>query len=242
MEDWNMHLKKITDGDDAVLKMNMDLVSRRSKLLLCGRYVCFRVFLECVAATASGIIKPHKERWLLIQLAPLLLLSDDIFGTFTRLVGTASSDYLEGIIRVEARKIKQLIPQPSPLFFVLDEAQALTKPLHYFRSDTSPANGQPVLSRIIQDWGLRKQNLIVSGTGLSMAAVERVDGSAVAKYGPGNEAELVRDVGGFDDVGGQQAYLKQYCPSSFLDTSKGKEIMSRVRYWLHGRFVFDAAL
>jgi hypothetical protein len=49
-------------------------------------------------------------------------------------------------------------------------------------------------------------------------------------------------VGGFDDEGGQRAYLEQYFPPGFLDTPEGKEIVSRVGYWLRGRFVFNAAV
>jgi hypothetical protein len=85
------------------------------------------------------------------------------------------------------------------------------------------------------------QDLIVSGTGISMRDVWTVIGSVVAKEGGGNR-ETVTEIGGFDDEGGRRAYLEQYFPPGFLDTPEGKESASRVGYWLGGRFVFHAAV
>lgn len=241
LADLKMRLKKIEDGDDTKLQRNQELAHRRSRLLLYGRYVCFRAFLECAAARDGEITESHRERWLLIQLAPLKLLRKDIFRAFTREIGRASSEYLDGAIQEESNEIKNLLG-PLTLFYVLDEAQALIKDLDYFRSDTDSAKCRPILSPIIKDWGSRDQNLIVSGTGLSMLEVQSVVGSAVAKDGSGNEAKTLTEVGGFDNEGDQQAYLEQYLPPGFLDTSTGKEIRPRVGYWLRGRFVFNAAL
>ena len=74
-----------------------------------------------------------------------------------------------------------------------------------------------------------------------MEEVETVLGSVVAKEGGHQEQERVTEIGGFDDEGGQRAYLKRYLLPGFLDTSEGEELASRVGYWLRGRFVFNAA-
>jgi len=73
-----------------------------------------------------------------------------------------------------------------------------------------------------------------------MREVETVLGSTVAKERC--LSTTVTEVGGFDDEDGRRAYLEQYFPHDLLDTSEGKEIASRVGYWLRGRFVFNATV
>ena len=69
-----------------------------------------------------------------------------------------------------------------------------------------------------------------------MHEVEDVIGSVVAKEGP-VPFDMVTEIGRFDDEDGQQAYINQYLLLGYLDTSEGKEIASRVGYWLCGQFV-----
>ena len=201
----------------------------------------------------GGITEHHKRRWLLVQLAPTILPilpeKPDIFIAFTHLAGRASSEYLERSNYNESLIVQDLLPRKSTLFCVLDEAQALTKDLGYFRSDP-PTKDRPILCPIVAVWSERPPNLIVSGTGISMQKVTgtgismqkvtAVIGSVVAKEG--GSAETVTEIGAFDDENGRQAYLEWYLPPGYLDTSEGKEIASRVGYWLRGRFVFIAAV
>ena len=230
-----LHLEKITDGDHATR-----LVLRHSLPLLYARFVCFRVFLECAAAN-GGITENHKRRWLLIQVAPVTLLSkSDIFFKVTQLAAGASYEYLQRAIQYECDTVKQLLSQQTTLFCVLDEAQVLPKNLDCFQSEEEdPAQGQPILRQIVHSWRNILPNLIVSGTGMSMREVESFVGSVVAKEGG---PVTVTEIGGFDDEDGRRAYLEQYLPPGFLDTSEGKEIAFRVGYWLRGRFVFNAAV
>ena len=234
-------LTTITDDTTlATLNRNQDAARHHLLLLLYARYVCFRVFLQCAAATDGGITENHKERWLLIQVAPETLLAQDIFVSFTRSMGRASSQFLEAAIQVETLIIEQLLPERSTLFCVLDNAQELRKYLGYFRSDTDPAQGRPILHPIVLVWKSILPNLIVSGCGMSMREVGTVFGSVVAKEGGG--PETVTEIGAFDDEDGRRAYLERYFPPGFLDTSEGKAITSRVGYWLRGRFVFNATV
>jgi len=73
-----------------------------------------------------------------------------------------------------------------------------------------------------------------------MREVETVLGATVAKGR--HPPRTVTEVGGSDDEDGRRAYLEQYFPHGLLDTPEGKEIASRVGYWLRGRFVFNAAV
>ena len=222
------------------LSHNEDVTRRRFLQLLYARYVCFRVFLQSAAATDGGIKEDHKGRWLLIQLAPVTLLTQsDIFLNLFRLVGKALSEDLDAAILDESITIKALLPQQPTLFCVLDEAQTLTKDSH-FRSSNDPVQGRPILRPIISTWKEKLPNLIVSGTGIPMQAVEPIMGARVAKEGGG--PEMMTEIGGFDDADGQRAYLERYFLPGFLDKPEGKAIASRVGYWLRGRFVFNAAV
>ena len=239
MRDLDPQLYKITDENrDEALSRNENAATHRSLLLLYARYFCFRVYLQCADEMDGGITENHKGRWLLIQVAPVkLLVLSDIFIEVSRLAGGASFEYLEKAIRLESYTIHKLIPQPT-LFCVLDEAQVLTKDLDHFRSKANPVQRRPILRPIVLKWGNVVENLIVSGTGISMREMEPVLGSAVGKHG--RTTVTVTEIGGFDDEDGRRAYLERYFPPGFLDTSKGKEIVSRVGYWLRGRFVFNA--
>jgi hypothetical protein len=236
-------LQKVTDQNrEAVLAANEGLARRRALLLLYGRYVCFRVFLDCAAEMTGGITENCKLRWLLIQVAPVTLLNvSDIFSAFTRDAGGASTDFLNIAIAAESRLIEGHLPQCPPLFCVLDEAQVLTDNLDHFRSEMDHETRRPILREFLHSWGLILPNLIVSGTGISMRDVETVFDSMVAKY-PEIESQTVTEIGAFDNENDQQAYLAQYLPPGFLDTSQGKEVASRVGYWLRGRFVFNSAV
>ena len=240
--DLKPRLEKITDGNRAtVLTSNHNIASRRFLLLLFARYLCFRVFLQCTARMHGRITDDHKLRWLLIQVAPVTLLAEsDMFLELTEVAGRASDEYLQNAIGFEKSTIKDLLPQRSTLFCVLDEAQVLTKDSDYFRSDEEPNESRPILCPIVLNWRKYCPNLIISGTGISMQKVETVFGFAVAKEGL--HPVTVTEVGGFDDEDGRRAYLEQYFPPGLLDTSEGKEVASRVGYWLRGRFVFNAAV
>ncbi len=232
-------LQKITDGNrDEALRYNRNKARRRFLLLLYARYFCFRVFLQSAVAT-GGITDYHKLRWLLIQIAPETLLNSDIFLDCLRLAGGAPTSYFEKAITEDSRLINQLLQ--STLVCVLDEAQLLTKDSDYFQSETDPEQRRPILREILRSWRSRLPNLIVSGTGISMQEVGNVITSVVAKERP-DRFETVTEIGGFDDEDGQRAYLEEYLPHGYLDTSEGKEIASRVGYWLRGRFVFNAAV
>ena len=237
-------LKVVIDEDRDTLIQNQQVARRHSLLLLYARYVCFRVFLECAAAMTGGITENHKLRWLLIQVAPKTLLdAPDIFSRCTRVAKTASRDSLELLIQRESYEINKYLPRESTLFCVLDEAQTLTKDKRFFRWD--PIRGKsseprPILREILSSWSLQLP-LIVSGTGISMTAVQEFTGSMVAKEGSGSP-KPVTEVGGFDDEAGRRTYLEKYFPPGTLDTPEGEEIVSRVGYWLRGRFVFNAAV
>ena len=229
-------LKPISiENRDTVLVENRELAARRSLLLLFVRMFIFRAFLECASETPGGITENHKGRWLLVQVAPhILLRTEDIFFAFTRLMGRASYQYLEEAIALEHVRVKCLGPKPGPLFCVLDEAQVPANEFsNCFQSEAEQF--RPILHEIIPQWTKILPNLIVSGTGVSMQEVGNVLGSVVAKEG--DLLPTMTSIGGFDNMDDQRAYLQHYLPPGFLDTTQGEEIARRAGYWLRGRFV-----
>ena len=122
---------------------------------------------------------------------------------------------------------------------IIDEAQIPLRSLHgWFRSsEDQPA---PVLRHIIKTWTMADQprslRIIVSGTGVSMRALEKVRTSTVAKEG-GTKPRTILDPGAFDVEERQMVYLRDYVPEGFLNTAAGKELAYRVSFWLHGRCV-----
>ena len=180
-----------------------------------------------MAEMSDGITKNHRKCWLLIQLAPVTLLQKpNIFLAITWLAGGASEEYLTVAIQHEAQITKQLLPQPPTLFCMLDGVQVLTKASDHFQSAANSVIPQPILHPIVCEWSSILPDLIVSGTGISMQEVKTVISSAVAREGDAGCPETVTEIGGFDDEGGQQAYLKQYFPPGILT----QEIVSQVGY------------
>ena len=235
-------LIKLTDTNvDTAVAENRAVTTRRFLILLYVRLLIFRVFLERASATPSGIVDEHKRRWLLIQLAPVTLLGTDIFHSLTVSLLAASPLYLMQGVESELAKVRKFLLR-SELFCVLDEAQAPTNMFSdCFFSEATPATPRPILRQLITCWEKILPNFIISGTGISMEGIETVFASAVAKVASLG-SRTITDTGAFNDAKSQRAYLKRYLPEKYLDTEAGKVVASRVRFWLHGRWVMEMSL
>jgi hypothetical protein len=217
------------------------MAPHRFRLILLVRIFVFRVFLECAFKTAGKITESHKGLWLLIQVAPKTLLAPtDIFIDLTRSLKGASNTYLKQAITRHYSAVMQLLGN-EPIFCVLDEAQIpVNRFWDIFLSNAKPLQSRSILREIILTWRSFLPHLIISGTRVLMQVVETDLGSMVAKEGPG--LRTITEMGGFDDKDHQRAYLEQYFPPDFLNTPDGKEIASRVGYWLRGRSVCNASV
>jgi hypothetical protein len=95
---------------------------------------------------------------------------------------------------------------------------------------------RPVLREQLLLWTRSLDHILVSGTGLSMANIERIFNSSAVKdlkltY------EVFMETGAFDTLTQQKRYLEQYCPSGYFDNEEGEVLLFRIGYWLHGRCV-----
>jgi hypothetical protein len=219
------------------LATNREVASRSFLLLLYVRLLALRIFLECARDRPGGLADHHKGKWLLLQLASKKFLLSDVFSIWTGVLRGSSLEFLSEQAATEVKLIQDISGSPY-LFCVLDESQIPARLFEdYFLSDTKPAKPRPILRQIIQTWRSIIQNLIISGTGMSMAKLETVLGSLVAREG-GSKPVVITDTGAFDNPEDQRGYLEQYFPPKFLNSAEGRLVLTRVGYWLHGRYVF----
>jgi hypothetical protein len=105
---------------------------------------------------------------------------------------------------------------------------------NYFRSDSLPRGPRSALRELLLTLtNLDLTNIIISGTGISMAEVKASMDTAVSKV-PSRQ-EVFKDTGAFDSETSQRKYLERYVPAVFFSTAAGEMLLTRMAYWLHGR-------
>ncbi|PVF95100.1 hypothetical protein CPB86DRAFT_604772 [Serendipita vermifera] len=229
------------DEDPATeLMRNQETAHRRLLLPLFVRCLIFRLYIEYAKQTSKKLTDEHKKKWLLLQIASEELVGLDIFEEYMGWFGRASSLYLEQQLREERHKIKTTLKTKiSDIFCVLDEAQfPASKLFDYFQSSNDMTTPRPILRELIQAWTSQFPCLIISGTGMSMQEMETIISSAAAKEP--NEKFALTDLGTFDNLEHQQAYLKRYLPNDYLCSNEGQLLVNRIGYWLHGRYRLTA--
>ncbi|KIM30017.1 hypothetical protein M408DRAFT_100189, partial [Serendipita vermifera MAFF 305830] len=230
-------LIKLTNSNRAAaLTENEEVTSRRFLLVLCARILFFHLFLKYASDEEGGLTDDHKGRWLLLQVAPKMLLGTetDPFSDCIKSLKRLSKQAMEEFIKEEMKRVREYLPQGTVLFCVLDEAQvAMTKFYDCFQSKSTEET-RPILRQIILEWKKVCPNLIISGTGISMRELQTIIGSSVAKES-NEESQTYTDLGSFDDEKAQRAYVEQYLPPGSLEDDNWKTVVSRAGYWLHGR-------
>jgi hypothetical protein len=228
-------LIKLDSGGDDQLRRNQTIARRELAVVLYIRVYIFRIFLQCALKVGGELKNEHKMLWLLLQVGPCALGFRDFFKK--SLVFFENVDYktTERKIEFEMTIITKILGGDVPLFCVIDEAQILAaKPHDYFRAESEPWSPRPVLGEIIYTClDLCSKNLLISGTGLSIAAITDVMASAASKI-PFQWARFT-DLGAFDGVAGVRRYFERYVPYGFFSNDKGEMLLTRMTYWLHGR-------
>jgi hypothetical protein len=79
-------------------------------------------------------------------------------------------------------------------------------------------------------------NLIFAGTGLSLKDVQATLESGDAKV---ERFRLFHDTGSFEAPTLQDTYLALYLPDHFLQSDRGKRLLTRVHNWLRGRYAIS---
>jgi hypothetical protein len=222
---------------ERTLQKNVVHTHQEFAKLLFARVLVMTVFLRRLYAETDVITDEHREQWLLIQLAPGTLLGTDIFSWITNQFTNLTMSFKE--LRNEIFSLSLDIKTMSHLTLrdmicVIDEAQHASHMLTTkFRS--SDGHPRPVLREQLIAFGKCMRHILVSGTGLSMANIERIINSTTAKELK-IQYEVFTRTGAFDNLADQKRYLEQYFPSGYFDTENGKVLLSRIGYWLHGRY------
>ncbi|KAG8806438.1 hypothetical protein FRC17_004991 [Serendipita sp. 399] len=219
---------------------NREILSRHFLPVLYIRVLALRLFLKHVSQMEGGIQEEHKRRWLLLQLASPYFTGYDLLSVVSVFFQGAFAGDLNAAITEELAQIQTMLGGPRfRLFTVIDEAQGIANTyMDFFRSEVKPDKPRPILSEILTLWLIPSMNYIISGTGLSQKLLEDTLSSRVGKI---VVQETVHDLGAFDRGVPHVEYLKRYFPPRILESLKWEPFLSRLLYWLCGRYRFTAS-
>jgi hypothetical protein len=133
-------------------------------------------------------------------------------------------------------------PITDSFCYVLDEAQVAGNQYMGAFADADGEIRQPVLRPIIRyltspsNDGIK---VIVSGTGFSLNLFKTTRTSGVAKGS--SQWRVVHNTGDFSDRDVQSKYVFRYLPRSFLISTSGAHLQTRIYDWLRGRYVVNRA-
>lgn len=228
------------DLRDAAYNANHSVAERRVSQVLAARVYIFERFLKMAQATCpTRDINEFKVHWLFLQLCSVGIFGKDLFAKLCDLLKDASDEYLMVVgfeVHSKLVEMQKEFSLNKEFFFVLDEAQVAIAGLHgSFRSNRDVSVKRPVLRPIINTWVNSSQfPIIVSGTGLSMDAINEVKNSAVGKPGL---VTLVTKTGAFDDPESHRKYIMRYMPDHVAKSNSGEEFLRRAWGYLRGRCV-----
>ena len=227
---------------------NMIAARRVFAMLLCARFAILAQLVKQFPVNTN--ITDARRRWVLAQVLPLRLEgeTEDLFATVLWALRRASTDDMLKIATdfwVDMMTTrKDLFPERTPLFVVIDEAQVAATELKCFPSSTSGNGQRPILREMVQFFQTIYlfNKIILSGTGLSMEMVKEATGAHSAKAAPIRVQEVFSNVGCF--AGGdppQEAYIRRYLTLSDDDISD-KRLLEHMKLWFSGRYVYYLAL
>jgi hypothetical protein len=223
-------------NNDTILAENCAYADKRLLQPLFSRLHIFVLFLWYASDQPGGITEEDKERWLLLQVAPETLVGVDIFSKLTIALRGASTD-TEEVLSTKIRdllvKIDTFLPGQR-VTCVIDEAQY---PAHLLTTKFLSSNREPrpVLRELFLKWQECLGSIIVAGTGISMSDIEVILNSTASKDIV-TRHEVITETGAFDETEDQRDYLDKYFPSGYFDDEAGQLLLSRIGYWLHGRW------
>ncbi|KAG6877596.1 hypothetical protein C0992_009614 [Termitomyces sp. T32_za158] len=130
---------------------------------------------------------------------------------------------------------------PVPIFCVIDEVQNAAHLFPgAFRGGPTGKEPRPALRALLKIWSIGMR-FVITGTSLNMKHIRDAISSTAGKY-TGHVDNAITGTGSFIYKDEQiNEYLKYYLPSWYLNSSIGKELSRRARYWLVGRPRFIAS-
>ncbi|KAF9258692.1 hypothetical protein L218DRAFT_1063149, partial [Marasmius fiardii PR-910] len=251
----------LTDASDiARMEQNQSLARRAFLPVLLSRFFVFHQFLKIVENSRGtgqkALVNYHMyvKRWLDLQLQPTLVGNEDedIFAALAlelqkALFSVSEEKVIEllfGVMTLVKSTINSLGYGQAAVYIVLDEAQEALNCFPRAFSSTSFTGRRPVLREILHIWGPQRVKavrfpltMVVTGTGISLQLMNEALLSVVVKRDNLGELKLF---GAFDNQAYQYAYIQKFVPTCILNTDIGRIMVSRIWYWLQGRYRFTA--
>ncbi|ETW79652.1 hypothetical protein HETIRDRAFT_386139 [Heterobasidion irregulare TC 32-1] len=228
----------------AALDHIIQITNRCFANIMVSRFLIFAQFIKLSHDHAFSVTK-QRRLWVLLQVKPPLAFRSghDIFTALALSLRGLSYFDADNILYDVHQQIMTDLNYTSPLFWILDEAQAAAKMYNDdFVPSAEPGRKRSVLRGMITCWAkfmITRRNLkiIVSGTGLS------VDDVAQTISGVGKTAmfQIRHDVGAFTRSS-QEEYVRQYIPPHLFEHEAWKIFLGRVWAWFRGRHRFTASL
>jgi hypothetical protein len=251
--DLRLALQKLDDSLISITPTNEPIVKRENVqraehtflAVLCARVTIFRVFVEC-ALELGLVIASQKHSWLLLQLQPKSIFGTDVFHELARDMGCGSDledDHernsalvaLREQVEKELEEVQRLLGAKR-LSCIIDEGQRTMDMLTTcFRSDTDPNQPRPVIRSLVDTFSIMDD--IIISAGLSIHTLESALSSALSSVVNDGGQMIITATGLGDCEADHRAYLNRYLPRNFLNTPSGEHLLSRVGFWLHGRYV-----
>jgi hypothetical protein len=218
---------------------NDKVALRRCAELLTARFILLEIFLQEVErldAIEKRGIDWYRGHWLYLQLLPVMILTEDPFDSLCKALRGADCGFLGIGAPGKASEIRENILKKIPsLTYVIDEAQVLASSLElaFMSSDSEAPEARPLLRQILLGFGKMGDQIILSGTGMSINKIGRVTSSSVLK----RDWRPFQEVMSLDSAEAQARYLSTYLPRKFIESEVGKDFLRRVWEWARGRCV-----
>jgi hypothetical protein len=223
------------------LEMNVLAADITFHTLLCARLLVFQKFMSYLPPATRPILA--RRRWVFLQLLPPIYGMHDIFVHIQRVLRHADpvdvKDIEQNMLTSITEQQPAMFPRKTPLFVVIDEAQAAARCLrNQFPSTGNSDNTYPVLHELYRVlYGSEFfQGTVLSGTGLSLHLVLSLLGSFGAKRLSKPHPVKVFSGSAVFSHSAQVDYAKVNLALSEVHPSD-RRLLQRMERWLLGRCV-----
>jgi hypothetical protein len=236
--EWESDLKTVDIGERAAQeKVNSRIASKHLRKVLAARIVVFQLFLQLAIQVHGTLQEKHKRIWLLFQLSDELVPFGGGLHPFVRIIRKclhrASNDALDTLVERLYDIRHEYLPQ-THFILGLDEAQRASRLYpRSFISSTNAGTFRSIIREVVKVFTKSPIQLVVSGTGLSLAELEDSMVSGVSK--PAEAVKLFHKLGMFDNWPKLKSFLERYVPASILNSPSGYRLKHRMREYLQGR-------
>lgn len=202
-----------------IVDTNVEKMRDLSARVLLSRLTVFKVYLSSLPDARDP---KYRKRWLLLQIAPRLMVREDVFDSlaFEMNTGDATPGFVERMIAETLGEIRTIIGVNESLFFVVDDANVISDLASGAFGSSSCLRE---LTRLWEDCnGL---TMVLSGVPFDVAPF------CGASY------RICTDTGTFSDVEDQRRFIHRYLPPSLRATEDGQKLVNRICLWFRGRCV-----